>query len=428
MSIEKKKDTVESGIEICKCDQCGREIREDSSTIIFALARGFHLCSDCLQELHLNYRGEIERANTAKLAGGDKLTPAAIVKYLDQYVIGQDHAKRVLAGAVYNHYTRVRYKQKYKTEIARGERPDLDKGNILLCGRTGVGKSMLLKTISRLLRVPFVIETSNSFSSSGFVGRDIDQIPGDLVAKATGKTMEERVKKAEVGIVYLDEFDKLRRSGESANIGRDVGGEAVQQALLTLIEGAEVDIPAIQGQRITPATQTIKFNTENVLFVCGGSFEGIDKIINKRLRVGSSQLGFGAQLKDAEPDNIYQQVTTEDFRKFGMIPEVLGRLPIICPLDEITRSDLIKILSEPRNSLVKQFKAMFREEGVELEFSARSLELIADKALELKTGARGLRGIVEGILGDVLFDAPGGEFSKVIVSNNGEEITVRKEE
>lgn len=164
------------------------------------------------------------------------------------------------------------------------------------------------------------------------------------------------------------------------------------------------------------------------MFVCGGSFEGIDKIINKRLRVGSSQLGFGAQLKDAEPDNIYQQVTTEDFRKFGMIPEVLGRLPIICPLDEITKSDLIKILTEPRNSLVRQFKAMFREEGVELEFSTRSLELIADKALELKTGARGLRGIVEGILGDVLFDAPGGEFNKVIVSNNGEEITVRKEE
>lgn len=169
MSIEKKKDTVDSGIEICKCDQCGREIREDSSTIIFALARGFHLCSDCLQELHLNYRGEIERANAAKLATNDngKLTPAAIVKYLDQYVIGQDHAKRVLAGAVYNHYTRIRYKQKYKTEIARGERPDLDKASILLIGPTGSSKTYLLKNISRLLRVPFCIETATSLSQTG---------------------------------------------------------------------------------------------------------------------------------------------------------------------------------------------------------------------------------------------------------------------
>lgn len=195
-----------------------------------------------------------------------------------------------------------------------------------------------------------------------------------------------------------------------------------------MLEGAEIDVPAVPGQRITPATQTVKMNTENILFICGGSFEGIEPIVNRRLQKGKSLLGFGSKLKTDTPEDYYLSVTTEDLKKFGMIPEILGRLPIICPLKFLTRSDLIKILSEPRNSLVKQFKAMFREEGVELEFSARSLELIADKALELKTGARGLRGIVEGILGDVLFDAPGGEFSKVIVSNNGEEITVRKEE
>lgn len=389
-----------------QCDQCGDKITEEDERVVFALARGFHLCSDCAQKIVLDHRETIEkhrRANAIKK--GKKMTPGAIKRYLDQYVIGQEQAKVILSNAVYNHYKKVRYYQQHKDDK---DVVELDKSSILMCGRTGTGKTHILKTIARFLNVPFVIEDMTGFSASGFVGRDVDQIIQDLVFAATGKDMTERVQKAEMGIVYLDEFDKLSRKGESPSISRDVGGEAVQQALLKIIEGTMVDVSVTKGQRLTPATQTVKVNTENILFICGGSFEGIEHIILKRLHKGTSGMGFGAELlKDNEKkQDIFLQVKNEDFKKFGMIPEILGRLPIICPLEEMTKENLCDILTKPKNALIKQYNELFKMEDSELIVTQSALEKIAEEAIKRKTGARALRSIVEETLGITMFDLP----------------------
>ena len=389
-----------------QCDQCGDKITEEDERVVFALARGFHLCSDCAQKIVLDHRETIEkhrRANAIKK--GKKMTPGAIKRYLDQYVIGQEQAKVILSNAVYNHYKKVRYYQQHKDDK---DAVELEKSNIILCGFTGTGKSYLIKTIAKFLNVPIVIETATSLSQVGYVGRDPEQIIQSLVMAATGKDMTERVQKAEMGIVYIDEFDKLSRKGESASLSRDVSGEGVQQALLKIIEGATVDVPVIQGQRITPATQTVKVNTENILFICGGSFEGIEHIILKRLHKGTSGMGFGAELlKDNEKkQDIFLQVKNEDFKKFGIIPEILGRLPIVCPLEEMTKENLCDILTKPKNALIKQYNELFKMEDSELVVTQLALEKIAEEAIKRKTGARALRSIVEETLGTTMFDLP----------------------
>lgn len=413
---------------ITKCDQCGDEISEHDERIVFALANGFHLCSECAQELVLNYREEIERhKKTQQIKGKGRLTPQKMKQFLDQYVIGQDSAKVILSLAVYNHYKRIKYLQKNKDDK---DKPELEKSCISLVGSTGSGKSYLLKQIAKFLNVPFTIESATSLSQTGYVGRDPEQIIQGLVQKANGKDITEKVQKAEMGIIYIDEFDKLSRKGESANLGRDVSGEGVQQALLKIIEGAEIDVPVTQGQRITPATQTVKVNTENILFICGGSYEGIERIISKRLHKSKSGMGFGAELQKNEEkrDNILLQVTNEDLRKFGIIPEILGRLPIICPLEDLTEEQLCSILTKPKNALVKQYNELFKMEGSKLTVTKPALKKIAQKAIERKTGARALRSIMEETLGTTMFNLPEHpEDTEVIIDlDKNDELIIRR--
>lgn len=278
-------------------------------------------------------------------------------------------------------------------------------------------KTYLLKNIARFLNVPFIMTDASSYSSTGFVGRDTDQMIQDLVMSANGKDLTEKVQRAEMGIIYIDEFDKLSRKGESPSISKDVGGEAVQQALLKLIEGSNVDVSVTRGQRITPTTQTVKVNTENILFICGGSFEGIEKIILKRLHQGHSGMGFGANLAktDENKSNIILQVKNEDFKKFGIIPEILGRLPVICPFEELTIQQLKDILTKPKNALVKQYNELLKMEGSSLVVTDAALEKIANLAIERKTGARALRSIMEETLGTTMFDLPEHPEDKEIV-------------
>lgn len=291
-------------------------------------------------------------------------------------------------------------------------------------------KTYLLKNIARFLNVPFVIEDANNFSASGFVGKDIDQIIQDLVMAADGNDITEKVQRAEMGIVYIDEFDKLSRKGESPSITKDVNGEAVQQALLKLIEGGIVDVSVTRGVRITPTTQTVKVNTDNILFICGGSFEGIEKIILKRLHQGHSGMGFGANLAkvDEKKDNIFLQAKIEDFKKFGMIPEILGRLPIICPLEELTVDQLKQILTVPKNALVKQYNELFKMEDSSLVVTDIALEKIAKLAIERKTGARALRSIIEETLGTTMFDLPEHpEDKEVIIDVEDDKLIIRRQ-
>lgn len=408
------------------CDQCKEEISQDDDRVVFALNKGFHLCSRCAQELVLNYRDAIERHKRENsIKKNKRLTPAAIKAFLDKYVIGQDNAKMILSNAVYNHYKTIKYKQKNKDNK---DAVEIDKSHILLCGSTGSGKSYLIKTIAKFLSVPYTIETATSLSQTGFVGRDVESIIQSLVENATGKDITERVQRAEVGIVYIDEFDKLSRKGESPSIGRDVSGEGVQQGLLKIIEGSIVEVPITRGQRITPTTQTVKVNTENILFICGGSFEGIEKIILKRLHQGHSGLGFGASLSklDENKTDIFLQVKTEDFKKFGMIPEILGRLPIICPLEELTVDHLVKILTVPKNALVKQYQELFKMEGSNLVVTDKALSKIAKEAINRKTGARALRSIMEDILGTTMFDLPDHPSSTITIDTKDDIFVVEK--
>ncbi len=379
-----------------KCSFCGKS--QDAVERIIA-GPGVFICDECIKvcsniledesfdDKEFNYTLNNEK---------DKLpAPAEIKKVLDSYVIGQEDAKKTLAVAVYNHYKRIYNPQKNDDDV------EIQKSNVLLLGPTGCGKTLLAQTLARILKVPFAIADATTLTEAGYVGEDVENILLKLIQNA-----DYDIEKAEKGIVYIDEIDKITRKSENPSITRDVSGEGVQQALLKIVEGTIASVPP-QGGRKHPHQELLQINTENILFICGGAFEGLDKIINER--TGKKAIGFGANVqsqKEIDKYKIYEQLLPQDLLKFGLIPEFVGRLPIVATLRELDREALIDIVTKPKNALVKQYKKLLELDNVELEFEKEALEVIVDKAIERKTGARGLRSIIEEIMRDIMFDIP----------------------
>ncbi len=383
-----------------RCSFCGRE-KKDVNVLIAGITG--HICDSCISQAHLIVEEEAgEKSNTDIEKTLKLLTPKEIIEQLNHHVIGQDDAKKVLSVAVYNHYKRLLQKGKSTDKI------EIEKSNVIMVGETGTGKTLLARSIARLLNVPFCIADATVLTEAGYVGEDVESILSRLLQSA-----DYDVSSAERGIVFIDEIDKVARKSDNPSITRDVSGEGVQQAMLKLLEGAQISVPP-QGGRKHPEQKMVQIDTKDILFICGGAFDGISKIIERRVR--SQSIGFNALSKEEFNDEkLLSHVNQLDIKKYGLIPELIGRFPVLTYLNPLTSETLLNILTEPQNAIVKQYIKLFEMDDVQLSFNDDVLQFIVDKAITLKLGARGLRSICEAILTDAMFEAPSSDLKELVI-------------
>lgn len=384
-----------------RCSFCGRE---KAQTNVLIAGLDAHICDYCVTQAQTIINEEITTKTNLQFNKIELLKPREIKAYIDQYVIGQDEAKVVLAVAVYNHYKRITQPDtKAKDDV------EIEKSNIIMVGETGTGKTLLARTIAKMLKVPFCIADATVLTEAGYVGEDVESILSRLLQVA-----DYNVAAAEKGIIFIDEIDKISRKSDNPSITRDVSGEGVQQALLKLLEGSIVNVPP-QGGRKHPEQKMIQLNTKNILFIAGGAFDGIDKIIASRVRTNVIGYSFSKELEEIDKDNLLQYIAPPDIKKFGLIPEIVGRMPVVTYLHPLTEDTLRKILTDPKNALIKQYTKLFEMDGIKLTFKENVLDFIVEKSVEFKLGARGLRSILEGILTDAMFELPSDNNSKELV-------------
>ncbi len=381
-----------------RCSFCGRE---KAQTNVLIAGLDAHICDYCVTQAQAIIEEEISSKQSRYLNKIELQKPREIKNYLDQYVIGQDEAKIVMAVAVYNHYKRI--KQTVKNE---DDDVEIEKSNIIMVGETGTGKTLLARTIAKMLKVPFCIADATVLTEAGYVGEDVESILSRLLQVA-----DYNVAAAEKGIIFIDEIDKIARKSDNPSITRDVSGEGVQQALLKLLEGSTVNVPP-QGGRKHPEQKMIQINTKNILFIAGGAFDGIDKIIASRLRTNVIGYNFDKEKQQIDKGNMLQYISPPDVKKFGLIPEIVGRMPVVTFLHPLHKETLKRILTEPKNALIKQYQKLFKMDGIELKVEDEVLDFIVDKSVEFKLGARGLRSILEGILTDAMFEMPSNKSAK----------------